>query len=76
MGERPVKVVSFRNWRGLGDRVRTGMLRAIWGMRVQSLRDDLGVLAGLLWRLMQEGKEAINACQGCVFISTVLPGAL
>lgn len=53
MGERSVKVIDFRNWRGLGDRVRTGMLRAIWGMRVQSLRDDLGVLAGLLWHLMQ-----------------------
>lgn len=53
MGERSVKVINFRNWRGLGDRVRTGVLRAIWGMSVQSLRDDLGVLAGLLWHLMQ-----------------------
>ena len=47
MGERSVQVKNFRSWRGLGDGVRTGRLRAIWDMRVQSLRNDLGVLAGL-----------------------------
>lgn len=71
MGERSMQVKILRSWRGLGDGVRAGRLRAMWDMRFQSLRNDLGVLAGLLWHLMDSGKEGIIASQACAFVSMV-----
>lgn len=53
-----------------------GVLRTIWRMRVQSMGDDLGVLAGLLWYLMQSCIEVISASQGSVLVDMVLTGGL
>lgn len=71
MGEK-----SGKAQRHIGDGVGAGVLRAVWGMRVQSLRDGLSVPDGLLWHQLQSGKVSIPASQGCVFVGMVLPRAL